>query len=61
MQCPLCKTEMRIKSNDYVLNDGKLFSKMVYTCRNKKCANYNMNVATEYEPLSVTEDPDAKE
>ena len=61
MLCPLCKTEMRIKSNDYVLNDGKLFSKMVYTCRNKKCANYDTEVATEYIPLNVTEDPDAKE
>lgn len=61
MKCPLCKTEMRIKSNDYVLNEGKLFSKMVYTCRKKDCPNFGMEVATEYIPLNVSEDPDAKE
>lgn len=61
MQCPLCKTEMRIKSNNFVMNDGKLFSKLVYTCRNKKCPNYDLDVETIYQPLEVSEDPDAKE
>lgn len=59
MQCPLCKTEMRIQSSGYVVKDGKLFDKMILVCRNKKCANFEKTVETIYEPLEVTEDPDA--
>ena len=60
MKCPLCKTEMRIKSSGYVVNDGKLFAKQVLTCRNKNCANFGKDVKVIYNPLDVTEDENAE-
>ncbi len=59
MKCPLCNTEMRIKNSDYVLNEGKLFNKMVLTCRKKDCPNFGKDVKTIYSPLDVREDPEA--
>lgn len=59
MFCPKCDTEMRIKASEYVLNDGKLFSKQILTCRNKKCSNFDKDVKVIYTPLAVTEDTDA--
>ena len=53
MKCPLCNTEMRIKSSGYVVNDGKLFAKQVLTCRNKNCANFGKDVKNIYNPLDV--------
>jgi len=50
---------MRIKASEYVLNDGKLFSKQILTCRNKKCSNFDKDVKIIYTPLAVTEDTDA--
>jgi len=61
LKCPLCNTEMRIKYSDYVLNEGKLFNKMVLTCRKKDCPNFGKEVKTIYNPLDVVNDPEAKE
>ena len=61
MKCPLCNTEMRIKVSDYVLNNGKLYNKMVLTCRKKDCPNYGKDVKTIYNALDVSEDPEATE
>ena len=52
---------MRIKGSEYVLNDGKLFSKQVLTCRNKNCSNFDKDVKVIYTPLAVTEDSEATE
>ena len=60
MKCPLCNTEMRIKSSGYVVNDGKLFTKQVLTCRKKDCPNYEKDVKIIYSPLEVTEDENAE-
>ena len=60
MICPLCNTEMRIRSSDYVLNDGKLFAKQIFTCRKKDCPNFDKDVKTVYVPLQVSEDTEAK-
>mgnify|MGYP003327341823 CR=1 FL=1 len=61
MKCPLCNTEMRIKSSEYVKNKGELFNRMVFTCRNKKCKNYQKDVKTTYTPLKVVEDSNAED
>jgi hypothetical protein len=50
---------MRMKNSDYVLNEGKLFNKMVLTCRKKDCPNFGKDVKTIYSPLDVREDPEA--
>ena len=60
MLCPKCDTEMRIKASEYVLNDGKLFSKQTLTCRNKKCQNFDKDVKIIYPPLEVSEDSEAQ-
>lgn len=60
MLCPLCKTEMRIKTSDYVLNDGKLFARQIFTCRKKDCPNFGKDVKIVYAPLNVSEDTEAK-
>lgn len=52
---------MRIKVSDYVLNNGKLYNKMVLTCRKKDCPNYGKDVKTIYNALDVSEDPEATE
>lgn len=59
MICPLCNTEMRIKSGDYVMNGGKLYVRQIFTCRNKKCPNFEKDVKTIYLPLPVSEDTEA--
>lgn len=61
MKCPLCNTEMRIKSSAYVQNEGKLFKRMIFTCRNKECGNFNKDVKTEYIPLEMSIDTQAEE
>ncbi len=61
MKCPLCNTEMRIQSSEYVLNQGKLFAKQILVCRKKDCSNYNKEVKTVYVPLEVSEDSGAVE
>ena len=61
MICPLCNTEMRILYTDYVMNDGKLFTKQMFTCRNKTCPNHGKEVKAIYTPLTVTQDNDAQQ
>lgn len=51
---------MRIRSSDYVLNDGKLYAKQIFTCRKKGCPNFDKDVKTVYVPLQVSEDTEAK-
>ena len=60
MLCPKCDVEMRIKSSEYVLNNGELFNKMTLTCRNKKCTNYDKEVKIVYAPLAVSNDNNAQ-
>ena len=60
MKCPLCNTEMRIKSTDYVMNDGKLFLKQTFTCRNKNCSYHGKDVKSVYTPLVVSQDNEAQ-
>lgn len=60
MKCPLCDIEMRIKSSDYVLNDGKLFARQILTCRKKDCPNNGKDVRVVYNPLTVSDDPEAE-
>lgn len=59
MQCPLCNTEMRIKSSDYVTNGSVVSARMILTCRNKQCANFGKDVKTIYTPLNTTVDSEA--
>ena len=61
MICPLCNTEMRIKATDYVMNDGKLFIKQTFTCRNKTCSNHGKDVKSIYTPLVVSQDNEAQQ
>ena len=57
MKCPLCNTEMRIKSTDYVTNEGRIYARQILTCRNRNCNNFGKDVKTLYSPLGeVTED-----
>ena len=51
---------MRIKTSDYVLNDGKLFARQIFTCRKKDCPNFGKDVKIVYAPLNVSEDTEAK-
>ena len=61
MKCPLCNTEMRIVSTSYVQNEGKIFSKQIFTCRNKNCSNFGKEVKTVYAPLgNIAEDSNAE-
>ena len=60
MKCPLCNVEMRIKSSDYVRNDGNLFLRQILTCRKRDCPNYEKDVKNLYEPLTVSEDTQAE-
>lgn len=53
MQCPLCKNEMRIESNDLVQRpDGTLAYRMQFKCRTKDCANYNKVTKTTHDPVT---------
>jgi len=56
MKCPLCNTEMVIRSSKYVQNEGHLSVRQIYSCRNKNCSNFGKDVKTVYVPLDVTED-----
>ena len=50
---------MRIKSGGYVQNGGQIFNKMVLVCRKKDCPYFDKEVKTIYNPIEVTQDPDA--
>lgn len=60
MKCPLCNVEMRIIKGGYVTNNGKLFSRQIYSCRNENCSNFGKTVKVVYNPLEVTEDNNAE-
>lgn len=60
MLCPKCSVEMRIKSSDYVTNNGALFFRQTFTCRKKDCPNYGEDVKSIYMPLNVLNDSDAE-
>lgn len=51
---------MRIKATDYVMNDGKLFTRQMFTCRNKNCANHDKDVKAIYTPMVVSQDNEAE-
>lgn len=59
MQCPKCSVEMRVNESGYVANEGKVFLKQVFTCRNSNCSNYQKEVKAIYMPLEISEDPAA--
>ena len=61
MKCPSCNTEMRIKATDYVMNDGKLFTRQMFTCRNKTCPNHDKDVKAVYTPMVVSQDNEAEQ
>jgi hypothetical protein len=57
MQCPLCHTEARIKSNDIVVRkDGTLAYRMEFECRDAKCENFEKVFHAEYEPITPIEE-----
>jgi len=43
------------------MNEGKLFTKQILTCRKKDCPNSGKDVKTIYTPMIVSEDAEAKE
>lgn len=49
MVCPRCKCEAVISKSDYVFNteEQKLYRKIVYKCRNKKCDKFNNEVGED--------------
>jgi hypothetical protein len=60
MKCPLCDTEMRILSTEYVQNEGQIFTKQTFTCRKKDCKNNGKEVKIVYIPLgNIVEDSEA--
>lgn len=59
MLCPKCSVEMRIKSSDYVTNNGALYFRQTFTCRKKDCPNFGLDVKSIYMPLNVVNDNDA--
>lgn len=60
MLCPKCSVEMRIKSSDYVTNNGALFFRQTFTCRKRDCPNFGVDVKSIYMPLNVVNDNDAE-
>ena len=59
MLCPKCMVEMRVDESGYVQNEGTVYLKQTFTCRNKNCKNYGKEVESIYMPLEITDDPDA--
>lgn len=52
---------MRIKSTDYVSNEGRIYARQILTCRKKDCSNFGKDVKTIYNPLgNVVEDSNAE-
>ena len=57
MLCPLCQTEMKIRSNKLVeKKDGSLAYRMDFECRSKDCPNYGKVVESTYDPVTPTPD-----
>lgn len=48
-----------IKSTEYILRDNKLYNKITFVCRNKKCDNYLKEVGTDLveQPVTIEEAP----
>lgn len=61
MKCPLCNTQLYISGSGYVTNEGKLFKRLILTCRNKDCKNFKKEVKRQYIPLEASEDTQAEE
>lgn len=53
MKCPLCNTEERIVSNKNILKGGKLYRRMVFSCLNTSCDNFNKELHKEDVELEV--------
>jgi hypothetical protein len=47
-------------ATEYVMNEGKLFTKQTMTCRKKDCPNFNKEVKAVYTPLTVSQDNEAQ-
>ena len=43
------------------MNDGKLFTKQMFTCRNKTCPNHDKDVKAIYTPMVVSQDNEAQQ
>lgn len=60
MQCPKCKVELAIKESKNVLDtssgEPKLFRKMIMTCRNSQCPDYNTAVKEVKNQLQLSKD-----
>lgn len=53
MKCPLCNIEERIVLNKNILKGDKLYRRMIFSCLNKECSNYNKELAKEDVELEV--------
>ena len=56
MKCPKCDCEAVISANRtiFVQEEGKLYREMTFTCRNRKCPDYEKEVDTIRDELDVT-------
>jgi len=54
MKCPLCETEASISGVKNIIRDNKLFRKYEYSCRNKKCDNFEKVVGDEEAEIPVS-------
>lgn len=46
MECPKCKTALRVNATKYVIRDNKLFVVQDLVCRNPDCLNNGIVVKT---------------
>lgn len=53
MKCPLCNTEERILTSKNIIKGEKLYRRMVFTCMNKQCENYEKELHTDDIELEV--------
>ncbi|MBQ3890412.1 MAG: hypothetical protein II740_03555 [Lachnospiraceae bacterium] len=55
MQCPVCKTEAVITKQKmvYSTEEGKLYRVLTYSCRNKKCKNFEKEIGEVRNELPV--------
>ena len=56
MECPKCKTALRVSGTKYVIRDGKLFAVQDLVCRNPKCLNDGIVVKTIEHELPVSKE-----
>lgn len=55
MECPVCRTEMRIARAYYTTADGQFKKVLVYSCRNKTCSEYGKEIKEDH-PITLQED-----